>query len=246
MKNLSGIQLLGVRRLVGALASGGLAPRLVAKFTFDFMRDSNPKGCDKSQRAIAPTRQRTPGRRSAYGFFGVSICENLSGINSLECAALSALWPAAAWRRDSSLNSPLISCETLTQESCDKSQRAIAPTRRRTPGRRSGSRLLWSLNLRKSKWDQLLGVRRLVGALASGGLAPRLIAKFTFDFMRDSNPRKLRQVAAGQSADKAAHSRETLGLMASLESQAASSARRVCNRRHHLRSVCSHSTQTSG
>jgi hypothetical protein len=49
--------------------------------------------------------------------------------------------------------------------------------------------------------ERLHGVRRLVGALVSGGLAPRFRRGLNFSVISDSSPTKLRLVAAGQSAD---------------------------------------------
>jgi hypothetical protein len=57
---------------------------------------------------------------------------------------------------------------------------------------------------------QLLGVRRLVGALACGGLAPRSYRRLVADLTGAFSLTKLRLVAAGQSADKAAHSKELI------------------------------------
>ena len=66
-------RLLGVRRLVGALAGGGSTPRSPAGFNYKLRSYLTSRSCAKSQRAKAATRRRTPRRRLKLRFRGSSI-----------------------------------------------------------------------------------------------------------------------------------------------------------------------------
>ncbi len=199
-----------MRRLVGALADFDSSKSCCARGSFTYQA-LLPRAWRQAAGAKAATRRRTPRRRPTSRYLLVS--QRYQRIDSrcalsLECAALSALWPISTRRNHvarevHSHSRPLL---------------AVAPSRGgqsgdKAPHSKESSCFTMFIRIAALPTDRLslralLGVRRLVGALADFDSSRSCCARGSFPYQA-LLPKSVAPGRGGQSGDKAPHSKES-------------------------------------